>query len=41
MGTTSAGSIQLDLEVNAKLEESTKKEAEKIVKVVKEYVCQS
>lgn len=38
MGTTSAGSIQLDLEVNAKLEESTKKEAEKIVKVVKEQL---
>lgn len=38
MGTTSAGSIQLDLEVNAKLEESTKKEAEKIVKAVKEQL---
>lgn len=35
MGTTSAGSIQLDLEVEAKLEEGAQKEAEKIVKAIK------
>lgn len=38
MGATSAGSIQLDLEVNAKLEESAKKEAEQIVKAIKEQL---
>lgn len=38
MGATSAGSIQLDLEINAKLEENAKEQASKIVESIRKQL---